>query len=228
MELLNTEGATPLRVEFELRHGSPIREPGHIIHLDALMAFAAVQRSLLAGSENYSAQEQLPLSKITDGKESDPVWAASGLFYQPYLKEVRYWSRKTNIEKIAQDKDRGLLVHRGDSIETGSGPWKGYSDFEPLLHTRILTGWCVGRKDEVEDLLSDIHFVGKRRSRGYGEVTSLRVTEDPLANEKILARVLTWAASKDYVPMMCGVRPPYFEKKPGFYPKRAVFENNAQ
>ena len=217
----------PLRIEFRLRHGSPIREPKHLIHFDALLAYVAVQRSMAEGAEDFSAQEDLPLDTITNEKALHPVWAASALFYEPYMKELRYWSRKTDVEAVAHAQGSGLLKIRGDTLPTSSGPWKSYSEFEPLIHVKTLTAWCIGDKAAVSDLLNDIKFIGKRRSRGYGEVVNIDITEDKTAYDKVKCRALSWQEDERYIPMMCGTKPPYFEKRPGYYPVRSVFANEA-
>ncbi len=217
----------PLRVEITLRHGSPIREPKHLIHLDALLAYVAVQRSMAEGAEDFSAQEDLPLDTITNEKATHPVWAASALFYEPYMKELRYWSRKTNVEAVAKAQGDGLIKMKGDKLSTSSGQWKSYSEFEPLIHVKTLTAWCIGDEAVISDWLSDIKFIGKRRSRGYGEVVNIAMTEDGDAYQKVKCRVLTWPEDERYVPMMCGTKPPYFESRPGFYPRRSVFANKA-
>lgn len=216
---------TPLKVEFTIRNGSPIREPKHLIHLDALLAFAAVERSMAKGAEDFSAQEKLPLDTITHKDAIHPVWAASALHYEPAMKELRYWSRKTIVESVARAQGDGYLRIRGDKLSTSSGPWKSYSEFEPLIHVRTLTAWCIGDKAQVEDLLADIRFIGKRRSKGYGEIATLTVSTDEAAHEKVKRRTLTWQEDDRYVPMLCGTKPPYFEKRPGFYPTNEVFEN---
>lgn len=220
MSELNHEA---LRVEITIKNGSPIREPKHLIHLDALLAYAKVQRSMAEGADDFSAQEELPLAQIEHKDATHPAWAASAFVYQPLMKELRYWSRKTNVEAIAQAQGVKLLAMRGDKVDTGSGVWKGYSEFEPLIHTRKLTAWCVGDKERIIDLLSDIRFIGKRRSKGYGEVQEVRVVVDASARAKVKYRVLTWQESPAYAPMRCGTKPPYFETHPGFYPSSAVF-----
>jgi len=217
----------PLRVEFTVRNGSPIREPKHIIHLDALLAFVAVQRSMADGAQDYSAQENLPLDILTHPEATHSVWAASGLFYEAQMKELRYWSRKTNTAAVAEAQGSGILKMRGDKVSTSSGPWKAYSEFEPLLHVRTLTAWCIGDKEAIEDLLGDIHFIGKRRSRGYGEVESIQVISDEKALNNVKCRSLTWQEDERYVPMMCGTKPPYFEHNPGYYPTKDVFANDS-
>lgn len=222
-----TSAFKPLRVDITIKNGSPIREPKHLIHLDALLAYVAVQRSMADGAEDFSAQERLPLDTLTHEDASHPVWAASALFYQPHLKELRYWSRKTNLGAIAKAQEDGVLKTRASKITTGSGPWKAYSEFEPLIHVRNLTAWCVGDKETICDWLSEINFIGKRRSRGYGEVSNIEVSEDEMAYDKVKCRTLTWQEDERYVPMICGTKPPYFERRPGFYPLSSVFANEA-
>ena len=217
-----------IKVTFMLRNGSPIREPQHLIHLDALMAYIKVQESVEDGASDFSAQDELPLATVTTKDASHPVWAASALQYQPSMRELRYWSRKTDIAAIAQAQGDGLLRMKGNIINAGSGPWKQYSQFEKLLHVSTITAWCIGDINEVERLLSQIMHIGKRRSRGYGEVVELVVDRDENAEEKILHRVLTWPHSDAYIPMRCGTKPPYFETRQGFYPSRDVFANTRE
>ncbi len=213
-----------LRVTIVLRHGSPIREPQHLFHLDALLAHVRVAESMKRGAEDYSAQENLPLAKLSNN--SDFVWAASAFHYDTHFREQRYWSRRTNVDSLAKAQGEGLITSRADKLNTGSGPWKGYSEFEKLIHTNLLTAWCIGDKDEITELLSKVTHIGKRRSKGYGEIDSFTVEVDEMAHQKVFSRVLTWPHSDDYAPVKCGVRPPYFETRFGYYPNKSVMQLN--
>ncbi len=209
-----------------------MREPLNLIHLDALLAWARVEeeKQQAEPKEFGEVQHDLPLEKLVaksaladwNGNES---FAASALIYTPHLRELRYWTRKTNPEKMANAQKDNLLAMRGDQVSTGSGAWKAFSEFEPLIHTRTLTAWCIGDQARIEELLSKITHLGKKRTRNYGLIESIKVTEDDAARDMVKYRVLTWPESESYRQAQCGVAPPYWESNHiGFVPSKKTFD----
>lgn len=221
----------PLKVTFTIKSNSPIREPMHLIHLDALLAWSRVQQAVEENdSRGFEVQHDLPLERLTS-KDGHWVFAASALHYAPFMRELRYWSRKTDLGMLASDREDGLLALRANKISTSSGPWKQASQFEPLLHIAKAEAWCIGNKEAIETLLERVKFIGKRRSRGYGETTKISVEYDNSANEKVNARVFSWQRTPQHIEMECGTKPPYWKVGMGFYPTkqylRQIFANNS-
>lgn len=153
----------PLRIEARLVRA--IVNPGRPIALDALLAYAAAMKLDLVQPMKPDEIEpiELPLERSKCG---------------------RYWMASFS-EQVVEERDRAYIVRRplinemidlgADSIKTvhiGAGPNKGYRipiELGHLVDDR-LTWWCIGNADGVKELLSRVHYLGKRRAVGRGKI----------------------------------------------------------
>lgn len=195
----------PLKVTFELC-GAMV-EPEHPIHLDALMAYAVVQRH----GGNWQLQEHLPLARAQ--RDGQWVWKASALALTRHgLPYRRHFLRRTDIESYASARGHVLRL-RGDKIVTSRGPLKNCLLTYPLIDVSQAFAWCVGDPVQVQSLLGELRFLGKRTRLGHGEIKAVHVSEDAAAQEYWQRRVLPWDPGDDasYEPVVSGHRPPYWD-----------------
>lgn len=193
----------PLKLVFRL--ATPVVEPEYPIHLDAVLAYAAVT----AADGDLNAQESLPLAKETNGQ--DWVWRASALRFDNGLTQIRYFTRKTDVEEIAEWQG-DMIRNRGDKVSLASGPFKNYFMFFPVRHASQAVAYCMGDKEGIAKLLQKITNLGKRTRLGFGKITSIEITEDVAAEQNWQARVIPWEPKEksSYTKAICGYKPPYW------------------
>lgn len=205
-----------LQIEFTFQ--SAVSPPDTALHLDGLLAYAQVQRNLKAGQvadDIATLGEDLPLAKIEqDGEWS---WQASMLMFQPagdaYLQFI---TRKTEIDAIAQLRSEGRMANmRAAQVNLQSGRLRNFTWFYPLQQMEKAIAYAVGERDAVEDLLMDIHAIGKKHEIGNGIVASCTVraaatpAEDIAWRSKALYRFLPFQWD-GYAPVQGAARAPYW------------------
>lgn len=210
---------TPLRVTFHL--ASAVVEGDYPIHLDDLIAWATVDEKLqgarpddpsLSDAQYEALIADLPLSKL-EGADGQSVWAASQIsFDKPEGRGMRMFVRRTDTDTLSQLVGDGQVIRRGDQINLATGPDKNYLLQIPFITVGTATAWCIGEKVAIERLLARVHYLGKKRSQGFGRVLSVSVDEAPEAAERVWVRHLPWPRD-GYHPARVAVRPPYWSPK---------------
>lgn len=194
-----------LRIEFEL--ASPMTEASYPIHLDALVAWAAVEAAREHGDpEPLSAQDHLPLAK--DGG----VWCASALHLErvdaPFTVAQ---TKRTDMQQFSEALYGGVLKKAPNKLNLGQGPWRQALYFSQCQQVARATAWCVGEKDELLQLLSRVDYIGARRRNGRGRVVRLVIQPDASATDRWRERIM--ADRQDgYVPIQAVTSPPYWDR----------------
>lgn len=176
----------PLKIRWKLK--SPLVVSGDIIHLDGLLAFAWVERSVKREGVSFKeavkqSSEALPLEKESIGGVN--VWKASALRVDYRGRAtMRSAIRKTDVEQMALDRsDNGVLQMKANSVNLGSGPLRNYDYRFAVRWVNQIEAWCVGDENEVRELLTDwVPGLGLRCRNGWGSVVSVAV--EKLADEK--------------------------------------------
>lgn len=192
----------PLRVAWTLR--APMIVPEYLIHLDALLAWAAVDEAGM-----LEAQEQLPLGRV------DGVWQASALRLIP-LSEIRSVPMVRRYDEMAflDAIDQKVTTCDAALLCSSSGRYRAYL-MQGKSRWYDIEAWCVGDKEGVARLLRRIGQIGKLRRNSHGKVHTFLVEEDPRALELWQWRVLPAGFSRkisgvDYQPLRHAVSPPYW------------------
>jgi hypothetical protein len=159
----------PLRIELDLATNMVASSP---IHLDGLLAFAAVRR---AGG-NLSAQKQIPVQF----DERYGVWASS------YLIAPALWRDRVTAIRKADPwgtflKQGKVFTGGGKKMQVGSGPHKAYQFFYSSIQAPKAVAWCIGNREEIESLLSEIRSIGPLSRTLAGEIAAFRVVPDKSA-----------------------------------------------
>jgi CRISPR type IV-associated protein Csf3 len=195
----------PIRIDFDL--ASPVIEPTYPMHLDGLLAWAAVDEAIEAGVERpLATQESLPLAS------QNGVWCASAvLFDYSNSAETVAMVKRTDPLAISDALVSGVLKKAPNKLNLQSGPWRQALFFSQCRHARVATAYCVGDKQRVESLLERVRYLGAKRRLGFGRVQSITVVDDETAREGWKKRVLSHQ-EQGYVPIQAVTSPPYWER----------------
>lgn len=156
----------PLRITWEF--ASPVVARTFPLHLDALLAWAKVNRAQLMGEPNpFDAQLDLPLEKVNG------VWKASQLVFAPAGDPFFFpFIRKASLADFAHDRGRRYAAGNKNSFALGSGGYKAFDVRQQAQQMYQATAWCVGDKEKIEDLLQDVTSIGKWHNKGQGKIRS--------------------------------------------------------
>lgn len=197
------EDIKPFRVEWRLT--TPMTSPDHPIHLDALLAWAAVD----ADDGDLSSQDKLPL-KYHEDDDGRWVWMASQLFPDVQSREQLFRIRKFDTWTWGEDWNT-KYVGAGKSHKPGTGPYKGYVFHTPMIHAPTVRAWGVGDIHAVRSMLDRVTNIGSLRRLDHGRIAEFSVTEDGAALALWGLRTRT-EALEGYLPAIATVRPPYFQR----------------
>jgi len=91
---------------------------------------------------------------------------------QPYSEGRDHWNKRDDVDKHLQ-----LLSAETKRIETGKGRYKAYH--MPVFYrvAPFVRWWAVGDAADVQDLLSGVSHIGKKRMYGWGSVLRWEVEE---------------------------------------------------
>lgn len=214
------------------RFGAPVlRDSEYPVHLDALIAAAAMRDHLAAGTDNpwLAADDLSAYLDRTDGEAW--VWKASQLHFE--AASARQWMNHIRRSEPAQyfedlgkywvgkrTKAHGHLGINPESfkIDTRSGQQRGYQWLAAVQWIDTATAFGVGDIDAVQDvLMRQITHVGKKGVNGYGRVTNIVVepaAESELDNWRlrVLPAGVPGKSGIQYEPVLACVRAPYWRK----------------
>lgn len=181
----------PLRIEFLLE--GPIALPDRPIHLDALLAKAALKemcvQAVLEEEEVDDStlisrsHDTLPLEKHT--QDDQWVWKASMLkFDTPTCLQTCCYSRTFDIDQWMENTRLHGVKDRAAQFLIGAGVYKAYAlNFIEAIVEKA-TAYCIGDPDFIRDLLEEnIHSIGKHSRMGKGRIRSIDIKEDPAAEK---------------------------------------------
>lgn len=195
----------PLRVELTLQ--TPMIEPAFPIHLDALLAWAAVEEATeLSRRDPLTAQEELPLQRVGE------VWAASALqFTQVATPTTTFTTKRTDVGLIADSLNTGAVTRAANKLSLNSGPFRQALTFHQTRQPESAVAWCVGERSDIERLLDRISYLGARRRLGHGEIGSRIVSTDKSAHTRWKERIMPEPAD-GYFPVRAVLSPPYWDR----------------
>lgn len=218
----------PFKVTF--RFAAPVlRDSEQPIHLDALIAYAAMKDHEEIGAENpwREADDLSGYLDKTPGKQW--VWKASMVMFAPV--SARQWVnqiRRADPERYYNDLGK-YWVGRGKQnvlginpetfkIDTRSGRQRGYQWLTAVQWMDAATAWGVGDIDAVRYALEEhITHIGKKGVNGYGRIASVEVIAAPADEaDNWMLRVLPESANGkpgiQYEPVLATLRAPYWRK----------------
>ena len=216
---------TPHKVTFYLE--LPTAVPNRALHLDGLLAFAAVHLAQKRGDlDPYLAQEELPLA--SEGTGLSKIWKASQLMFdRKSPTELVSFTRRYNIYATAarcgknwnpvSSREPGARPTKIDRLEISTGHDKAYDMRLPVAWFSKATAWFVGDPDEVGKLLANITSLGKKRSQGWGRIQKIEIEADETANTNWALRALPTnlknLATPNHILGTASLRPPYWDRK---------------
>jgi CRISPR type IV-associated protein Csf3 len=105
------------------------------------------------------------------------------------------------------------MSHDGN-LDFNRGHQRNALNFYAATDTASLTGYCIGDKEAIIDLLTSgyITHIGKRRREGMGFITGIELDDDDDASVRWKIRVRPFKEDGDVV-VASPLRPPYWDKK---------------
>lgn len=206
-------GMEPLRVTWKF--SSPKAVSPHATHLDDLVAWAVVNRATKSGLYDapFLERENLPLA------EEGGVWKASRIIFTPASEVFLVpFIRRGNPIDFAEAKRAGIFESNKNQFTVGTGPYKAFDLRLPVQWIKSATAWCIGDREEITSLLSDVTTIGKWWKNGYGRVKSLTVEQaDTTEAERWRERALPAGSGMELPGVQYSLaqgryRPPYWEK----------------
>jgi len=217
----------PLKIHWQFAR--PVVVPAHPIHLDALLAWAAVDEAVSQGqSDPLSAADSLPLACWT-ANSGAWVWQASQLrFRGRHGGFMTQSQRRAELYELAVNQARGVFRTRRHPIKRarpGAGPYKGYVLWTSMAWYMEATAYCTGESDRIQELLARVRFIGKRRRERNGEVAAMEISHspDPDAWRDRRLPIDPSIDREGYAYSMGPLRPPYWRRctaVPGLDPVR--------
>lgn len=197
------------RIDFLL--ATALRVPEFPLHLDSVLAWAAVQEGLEKGLEINEAQELLPLAR--EGQGDTAVWKASWVEFGPGARDSFVITRPFRLNEVVEDMGQVFSEVRRQKWdgEIASSPNKAYFITVPTRHVKKAQAWFVGDKEGVELLLQRVTHLGKLSRLDCGRIHCFTVTEDATALDRWKRRVITWP-EPGYRRTIETTKPPYFRR----------------
>lgn len=153
-----------------LKLGSPVITGGGYMTLDALLAAILFDQH----EDLEKAHRDIPL-RCTNG-----LWHASAAIYEKL--DTRRFAFVANLRAM-HDLDPDLVARNPQGRLHRSLGLTRRRDFGAVLNSYSMfsadsiSWYAEGDAPAVERLISDIHFIGKRRANGFGEI--LRYSIEP-------------------------------------------------
>ena len=195
----------PLRVTATL--SAPLAGPTPYVHLDALLAWAAIHIAPHPAAHRpfapTSASRDITDVPIPVARDESGVWCCSALWVPDDTPRGQVaWSQRPTVEHMH------LLAAK--QVAVTHGPTRARREHLTVWAAATMTAHLVGHPDWIPRLLDHIPSVGKKRSQGYGVVRAWRV--EPAGEPDawrgwggMVRRPLPDPAGR-----MMGIRPPYW------------------
>lgn len=206
----------PLKLTCHLADGR-LNSADGIVMLDGILYhawFAKHAPHVLQGEgrETFSGYFGLPLYQLPDGyAASKAVYTEIGRTVETLNKRQDFF-RADSTDYLAQDS--GL-------ISSSVGEYRNYRipQIIRIVKDGLLTFWCRGHKDEIEDLLAYVGSCGKKNVIGYGIIDGWTV--EPCENDYSLHHPdyglmrpipVESESLTGYPVMMYSTKPPYWKQ----------------
>lgn len=223
---------TPLKVTFEVAGGWA--SPALPLHLDAVLAYSLTQRGLDDLQDNPSVEalralgEDLPLARHE--QDGQWCWKASAIVPAgPVVNGTKFYTQRRDVGQQSQLIADGKIQQGRYRAGAALKPYEMQIDVVRGVHRNMLgyypveqpfeggllrlEAWCVGDKDQVEELLTDDRrptHLGARRRSGLGRIVSVNIQEDAQAHERWKRRIRPWKLHEDDTPILAACKAPYW------------------
>lgn len=200
--------------------GPVVVDSEYPIHLDALVAWCAVDEAESFGAANaWAAGDELGhIFGKAEGSDGQWVWQASRLHFTPASERfMMNMIRKCDPLLYMEGYDRGLIDGRKrGAINSGSGQERAYQFLMPYQWFERAEAWCLGDREALEEALARLRAIGKLTRNGFGRIKDVQVEADDSAAERWKVRTLpvgfTGASGTVYAPSLQCLRAPYWKK----------------
>jgi len=198
----------PLKINWTFTR--PIIKNDHPIHLDALLAWAAVKMAEEQGMiDHFDAQDDLPIAKTPDG-----IWKASMLVKSNSRSSLLF--PMTKPFNVYLDDADIYYEKKNVHFTPGTGRFKAFDLRVQAEWCSEINAWCIGDEKKIKKLLSKITNIGKLARNNFGAIKECRITEDPMAEELWQVRTLRLPENapvrQGYAKAMRVCTPPYWDK----------------
>lgn len=205
----------PLRVTITL--ATPMMEPGHPFHLDALLAALRVNQEgcFDTGTDPRACHHHLPLERYVS-PSGQWVFKASAFKFRKEIPS-RSWmmSGGLNTTTAAEHRHAGLLNLRANKPNPAGGHFKGSIFHKPLLWTELIA-YCIGDEAGVSKLLTSCEQVGGKRGTGFGRVQSVSIEPVTLDEcnwqQRVLPSDYDEPGVSELVRVISAITPPYWDR----------------
>nr|DAK86821.1 MAG TPA: Cas system-associated RAMP superfamily protein [Caudoviricetes sp.] len=113
--------------------------------------------------------------------------------------DERFYNKRYN-EKEAED----YLQSKAKTVVTRKGKYKNFRNALNIYLVNKITWYVNGNMEEIKKCLNHVHFIGKKKSQGFGLIKSW--TFEETKEELTFLRAIPDEDGNE----MLGVRPPYF------------------
>lgn len=125
---------------------------------------------------NYDKDELIDFSKMPLRMHENGYFIASQMYHSESIESVQRWKKRwanknDNIADFGKNKRK---------VDISRGVFKSYD--MPIITKDIEKVWFYFQSDDieqVENLINKwIHFLGKKKSQGFGEIKNFEITKD--------------------------------------------------
>jgi len=218
----------PLKVIYTV--STPVAGFSHPMHLDSLVAFAAVEFALRQPGLDR-LRPKIELVNEVCAKLPIAIEHRDGKFcYQASVlrpvkvgtHQARMFTRVTDTEHMCHQVEKGdltgLTKHEigpfGKLINISSGPHKNTLEYYPTRMVSEFEGFLVGDLDQLDSYLNPssgfIQYLGAKRRLGHGKISDFKIEVCAEASVRWKERIVPWAEA-GRIPIQSRVFPPYTE-----------------
>ena len=172
----------PLRIRVDLIR--PIAVGTYPILLDAVLAALQVDAASAQGHPDpWSVQHDLPLERY----ETDSDWVFKASFFRPSFEfpvqpvAFEIQTSRMSLDRVSQDMNDNLVKTGMAVANPAGGPFKTHFFSIPIQWVLRFEAYAIGKRHPIELLLSQLRYLGGRRSTGHGMVRQVSV--EPVALE---------------------------------------------
>lgn len=203
-----------IKVTIVLR--TPMVVPKDLLHLDAVLGAIKVGQAKAAIGDGINPRDyhyDLPLERFGEGN-GQWVFKASALRLKAEAPQNFMQTSRINLSDAAEHRHNGWLNIRANIPNTAGGPFKTSLYHVPLAFGE-LTGYCVGNKDRIHEMLESCKQIGGRRGTGWGRIESVKVEVIAPQDCDWMDRNLpvgTAGAENSHVLGVSNLRAPYWDR----------------
>lgn len=161
-------GMEKLKISFRLQ--SPLITNGGYMTLDGLLAALIFEQS----GDLEKAHANIPL------KNTNGLWHGSAAFFEKIDTEKKgfvanlHAGHDLDLDLVLKNKNGN--VHKAIGLTRRRDYGAVLNSYRMYTATEI-TWYATGHREQIQSLLSEVEFIGKRRASGFGQVANL-VIED--------------------------------------------------